>query len=78
MLSQYRILMEDEKNRELLKTLKIYLENNMNFSITAEKMYVHINTIRKRIAKIKELLDVELEDRISRLKIEMLLQFLSL
>ncbi|MDY4194745.1 helix-turn-helix domain-containing protein [Bariatricus sp. HCP28S3_E4] len=41
-------------------------------------MYVHINTIRKRIAKIKELLDVELEDRISRLKIEMLLQFLSL
>ena len=78
MLSQYRILMEDEKNRELLKTLKIYLENNMNFSITAERMCVHINTIRKRIAKIKELLDVELEDRISRLKIEMLLQFLSL
>lgn len=78
MLSQYRVLMEDEKNRELLKTLKIYLENNMNFSITAEKMYVHINTIRKRISRVRGLLDLSLEDRISRLKIEMLLQFLSL
>ena len=78
MLGHYRLLMEDEKNRELLKTLKVYLENNMNFSITAEKMYVHINTIRKRISKVKELLDVSLEDRISRLKTEMLLQFLEL
>lgn len=45
-------MMEEEKNIELLKTLKIYLENNMNYSVTAEKMYVHINTIRKRIDKV--------------------------
>lgn len=50
----------------------------MNFSITAEKMYVHINTIRKRIDKIKELLDISLDNRIARLKLEMLLQFLNL
>lgn len=78
MLGRYRLLLQDEKNRELLKTLKVYLENNMNFSITAEKMYVHINTIRKRIDKIKELLDVSLDNRIARLKLEMLLQFLNL
>ena len=57
---------------------KVYLENNMNYSITAEKMYVHINTIRKRISKVREMLDVSLEDRITRLKVEMLLQFLTL
>ena len=33
-----REMMEEEKNIELLKTLKIYLENNMNYSVTAEKM----------------------------------------
>lgn len=77
MLGQYRLLLQDERNREPLKTLKVYLENNMNFSITAEKMYVHINTIRKRIDKVKELLDVSLDDRIARLKLEMLLQFLN-
>lgn len=78
MLSEYRLLLQDEKNREPLKTLKVYLENNMNFSVTAEKMYVHINTIRKRIDKMKELLDLSLDDRIARLKLEMLLQFLNL
>ena len=78
MLSEYRLLLQDEKNREPLKTLKVYLENNMNFSVTAEKMYVHINTIRKRIDKMKELLDLSLDDRITRLKLEMLLQFLNL
>lgn len=78
MLGRYRLLLQDEKNRELLKTLKVYLENNMNFSITAEKMYVHINTIRKRIDKIKELPGVSLDNRIARLKLAMLLQFLNL
>ena len=26
----------------------------MNYSVTAEKMYVHINTIRKRIDKVND------------------------
>ena len=63
MLSAYSVLLKDEKNIELLKTLKVYLENNMNYSATAEKLYVHINTIRtkrempmpkKQKAKIKQ------------------------
>lgn len=78
MLSQYRGFLKDEKSAELLRTLKIYLENNMNYSITAEKMYVHINTIRKRIDKLHELLDVDWEDPMGRLKTELLLQFLEL
>ena len=45
MLSEYLDMMKDEKNVELLRTLKVYLENNMNFSVTAEKMYVHINSV---------------------------------
>ena len=78
LLKEYRSLLEDEKNVVLLRTLKIYLENNMNYSITAEKMYVHINTIRKRIEKVNELLSIDWEQYMSRLKAEIMLQFLDL
>lgn len=76
LLTEYRGLMAEERNAELLRTLKVYLENNMNYSITAEKMYVHINTIRKRIDKLDSLLSIDWEDHMSRLKTEVLLQFL--
>lgn len=78
LLLTYKNLMKDEKNVELLKTLKVYLENNMNFSVTAEKMYVHINTIRKRIDKLNSLLEIDWDSYMSRLKAEILLQFLDL
>lgn len=78
MLEQYREFLKEEKNIELLRTLKVYLENNMNYSVTAEKLYVHINTIRKRIEKLHELLPMDLEQPIGRLKMELLLQFLQL
>lgn len=78
MLRTYRELLEDERNAELLRTLKVYLENNMNFSVTAEKMYVHINTIRKRIDKVNDLLPLDFTDYLGRMKTELLLQFMDL
>lgn len=78
MLKDYRELAADKRNAELLSTLKVYLENNMNYSLTAEKMYVHINTIRKRIDRIDSLLHINWDQHMERLKIEMLLQFLEL
>lgn len=48
----------------------------MNYSVTAEKMYVHINTIRKRIDKVNDLVKIDWEDHVDRLKMEILLQFL--
>lgn len=78
MLCTYKALLKDEKNIEILRTLKVYLESNMNFSVTAEKMYVHINTIRKRIDKVHELLNIDFTDYVGRLKVELLLQFMNL
>lgn len=75
-LRKYQELLKDEKNVEMLKTLKVYLESNMNYSVTAEKMYVHINTVRKRIERAHELLDIDWDQRISLLNAELLLQFL--
>ena len=78
LLQDYRKFLKEEKNIELLRTLKVYLENNMNYSVTAEKMYVHINTIRKRISKLEGLLEIDYESYMSRLKAEVLLQFMEL
>ena len=64
------------KNRELLHTLKVYLENNMNYSLTAEKLYVNINTIRRRIEKVNELVKVDWNNYYTRIKIGLMLQFM--
>lgn len=69
------LLVEDE-NGELLKLLSIYLESNMNYSITAKKTYLHINTVRNRIKCIENLIDLDLEDPITRLKISILLRIM--
>nr|WP_300006155.1 PucR family transcriptional regulator ligand-binding domain-containing protein [Tissierella sp.] len=67
-------LINEDKDRELIKTLNIYLESNMNYSVTAKKLFVHINTVRKRIDYISELIDLDLEDPISRINLEILLK----
>jgi len=73
---KYQELLKDERNVEMLKTLKVYLESNMNYSVTAEKMYVHINTVRKRMERAHELLDIDWDQRLSLLNAELLLHFL--
>lgn len=76
LLEDFNTLIHAEKNRELLHTLKIYLENNMNYSLTAEKLYVNINTIRRRIEKVNELVDVDWSNYHTRTKIGLMLQFM--
>ena len=67
-------LLVNDKDGELIKTLDTYLESNMNYSLTAKKLFVHINTVRKRMECINEFIDIDLEDPISRLKLEILLK----
>lgn len=78
MLKEYRKLLKEPKNAELLKTLKVYLENNMNYSVTAEKLYLNINTVRKRIDKVNSILPIDWNNYVQRLNIELLLQILNL
>ena len=54
-----RILRYDEKNdTDLLYTAQIYVQCDTNIQKTAEKLYQHVNTVRYRIKKIKEILNV--------------------
>ena len=76
LLEDFHTLLQAEKNRELLHTLKVYLESNMNYSVTAEKLYVNINTIRRRIEKVNELVNVDWSNYYTRTKIGLMLQFM--
>lgn len=53
----------DEKNStNLLETLIMYLEENRNLGKTAEKLYIHRNTIKYRVKRIEEILVCDLKD----------------
>ncbi|WP_019152487.1 PucR family transcriptional regulator [Robertmurraya massiliosenegalensis] len=47
---------------ELLKTIKIFIENSLNVSLTAKKMYIHRNTLQYRIDRFTEKTGINLKD----------------
>lgn len=47
---------DQSTNGELIKTMEMYLDCNENISKTAEKLYVHPNTVKYRLERIKEIL----------------------
>lgn len=47
---------------ELCETLETYLEHNCNANATAEALFIHRNTMRYRMDKIKRILDEDISD----------------
>ena len=76
MMREIKCLFGNDENKELIETLKVYIDCKMNYSLTAEKLFIHINTVRKRIEKITDLINIDLNDAISRLKVELLLKII--
>ena len=72
-------LLNHKESENLLEILEVYLENKLNYSITSKKLFIHINTVRKKIDEINDLIELtnfDLENPISRLKLEILLKFI--
>lgn len=59
-----RLLLEsDERDgTEYFKTLYTYLENGNSYIRTAEKLFIHRNTVFQRMKKISELLQADFSD----------------
>lgn len=60
------VLHDGQYGAELVPTLEMFLELNGNNSLTAQKLFVHYNTVKYRLAQIEEILNVDLssaEDR---------------
>lgn len=57
-----QLLKHLEGDIETLTTLKVYLENNLNASMTAKKLYIHRNTLQYRLDKFAEKTGVNVRD----------------
>lgn len=62
--------LEPDDRDEALRTLDAYFTHPGNVSQAARQVHVHPNTFRYRLGKVAELLDVDLDDRDSRLALE--------
>lgn len=67
-------LINSKEYEEHITILRTYLECNMNYSLTAKKLFLHINTVRKRIEEVNDLIDVNLDNPMDRLKLEIILK----
>ncbi|MCM3568437.1 CdaR family transcriptional regulator [Neobacillus mesonae] len=47
---------------DLFSTVKIFLENNLNSSVAAKKLFIHRNTLQYRIDKFTEKIGLSLKD----------------
>jgi purine catabolism regulator len=67
-----------QEENDLLHTLINYIECNYNYKDTAEKMYLHVNTIRYRVSVIEKLCRINLKLSSDRLNIEIAIKILPL
>lgn len=59
LLSRLTLLEEDP---ELLHTIKVFLQNSSNVSLTAKKLYVHRNTLQYRLDRFTEKTGIQIKD----------------
>lgn len=52
----------DSKDNNLVEILEMYLNENCNITVTAEKLFLHRNTLKYKIKKIEELLNCDLRN----------------
>ncbi|MEH7417742.1 helix-turn-helix domain-containing protein [Neobacillus drentensis] len=50
------------EDQEMFSTIRVFLENNLNASMTAKKLYIHRNTLQYRIDKFVEKTGISLKD----------------
>jgi DNA-binding PucR family transcriptional regulator len=51
-----------DEDREVMATIKVFLENNSNASLAAKKLYVHRNTLQYRLDKFMEKTGINLKN----------------
>lgn len=62
-----------KKDAELKQTLKVYMDNQCDITKTAEKIYIHRNTVKYRINKCTNIIGSEIEEPMNSLNIRIAL-----
>jgi purine catabolism regulator len=67
-----------ENNLEYMDTLKALVKNDWNLKQTSEEMFIHYNTVKYRFSKICDILNLDLNNREDKFKIEFCLKLMSM
>jgi len=64
---------DEEYHGDVVKTLDAYLRHGGNSTQTADALYVHRNSIRYRLARVRALTNLDLDDADTRLALQIAL-----
>lgn len=67
---------DKEQDGQLIETLRTYFQCNGDLNITAQKLYIHINTLRYRLKKVQELLGMDLSKLSSQFNLDIALRII--
>lgn len=67
---------DESSHADYIKTLRAYLNNNMNISQTAKELFIHRSTLLERLKKINSFLDIDLMKADERLMMSIILRIL--
>lgn len=65
---------DEQRGSDLVETLRVYLSHDRHLPATASALHVHYNTVRNRIARVEELLGLDIRDVEARFRLEMALR----
>ncbi len=60
---------DQERGARLMETLSAYFACDYNLTVTAETLYIHVNTLKYRLQRIEELTDCQIGSAEGRLKL---------
>ncbi|WP_456696981.1 helix-turn-helix domain-containing protein [Aeromicrobium sp. P5_D10] len=69
---------DEQRGTDLVETLRVYLGHDRHLPATASALHVHYNTVRNRIVRIEELLEVDVRDVEDRFRLETALRMYAL
>ena len=64
---------DEAHNSELMKTLRTFFRANLNYQDASKILFIHRHTMKYRIDKIRELLNVDLEDHDAKFRLSLAL-----
>lgn len=62
-------------NTNLFQTLNVLIHNNFNRKLTANDLYIHVNTLKYRISKIEDILKIDMNNGLDTVKLYMVMLF---
>lgn len=72
-----RPLINDPHSEELLETLRVYLESKGRLALAAQTLHIHRNTLRYRVERLQQVLQVSLSDATTQLILHLALKVLN-